>query len=1206
MRTITSLMVAGLCMAVAAVTFAAAPDLLPPASMGVDPGAVVQAQSLEFMDAPQSGNQNFSPTTTDVHLAGGFILPVQDLVPFFGVKTPLKDCQGLAQATKTEVESIIQLGSQMAGYVGAPISPLTPLEVEKQYNIVLEGCKQMPQNEQDDKFSKPSYAQQVIADIRNSAATATDVVFSAQSLDPYTAGFPMTRPGTAGAVISMGPDVGADGILLGLTTSLVDGSKMDKPFNTPLFSSSLELYRLVQNVANKKTLQFSGYSTSWIDRPLQDNTGKMINPNCFTTSLDPKFPVVPKSNADLIKAGCVGERDVAAIVTPHLFTNTNADLEAQSKSMDLVVVSRAAMGDITKLPTKIGYFTVYRRTALIPADTSDFQDLWQFERSVTNAATGIPEPYGAAVLHSWNVQAGKMMDSVLITSNVPQSNRYYIFHYAPNGNPAAEPQPIMVGCVAKAGECIDHGPFGPYRVVTGDLNADRCDDFALTRARITQDPVGGAMTLQFAPYVDVYLQTRVGDGCSGQFAAGTKYEVPAPHPKTTQQIASVVLTDVNKDKRLDLVAADFTYYLNPINKKRENYVYFLDNLGGGLLNTLLGLPKFVVNTRDHDATIGPIDVKTDRHANVGVVLGVPVVREPVVLHPPKVPITIENACATGKVNIPSVCDCIRDMDGDNFGELALQKGAIKEIEIADCSGANVTIPLDTTPITLTDCVTGAQVTQTGRAWLLIWAKLKLPNPGQSGSCDTCADFGGSDVCTGPEAGGVQPCFNPSQKDSDGDGFGDICDTQPNDKSQSVLSRKPIPVAKKRPVIREDRVISLNDGPVIAQRRDLKLAAAVIPDLGNEVTILLNKTSILPTPPPCSNGDLNCICKLNPDLQACKCLADPNAPGCTTAPTPQVTCCLDVCRGDLTAPFPRICDFIRPFNDDIRKITGLCMDVLVPVEGTQYHLSCTMPNAPALDLGNGRAYAQVFKTGQLPKNYFKDWHKPVADDNVLQKPVLLNPADTLVLPGGALDITQLPKAQFDFSPLSAVVPDASLNQAPGIAQIDGVMQIETYLADITNDGGVVAAKQAATVPPVKALLLDIKGYSSPPGCQWAGPDCPSPMANPPSARDFVNAIQAKVTEVQAAGQPVTIDTINDAFKSMNGGPAFLHQEFVVSSALGTLVIPVQNTMGGVSAEGGCGCTITTVPTTANTVLPLLMSIAALAAMLTLRRSTGKKH
>lgn len=1287
---------------------AAAPDLLPPISMLVDPGSAVIAQGLDFLDAPLSGAVNFSPQNYDIHLGGELVLPVQDAIPYFSVQQPLKDCQGVAAVVVGSMMPYINALTQyifpkVLGVAVPKKNIIDPIEV---FNGFMMQCNNDPKLI-DMLMTQGKLPAQLVADVRNTSAGATDIIFSGQALDPVSE-FPRVPMGYVGTVIGGGStslnDVWNDGVII----AGYEDSGFAGTFGTPLISSSLALYRFLPNAAQKKVMQLVGLSTGWLDKAAQTN-GKITNP-CFKGNPDPANPTL-KTNAELLAAGCVGENHVVGLVAPNLYGHQNDKLK------DLVVLSRSPMGDPKDPASKIGYLTTYKRTDKVPDDASIFQDLWQFDKSVTNAANGIPEPYGLAVLK------GKPADSIVATSNTPILNaktgegEYFIYRYAEG---LKEAIPIRVGCnLQKATPTCPllRRGAGPYKVYTADINGDSCDDILLTRAFIGFDKITQNMDIHFAPYVDLFLQGKAASGeCDGTFddtknVAGIAQTIPQWDAKIRPQISSVAAADYNKDGKLDVIAGDFSTYMDPTTKKRTNYAYFLENKAG-LLNTMQDLPHFTVSTKEHASNVGVIDVKADAHANLGVVTGNAMVFEEVKIQPPV--IIVPNPCiVAGGVggNVPGFCKiCGRDNDNDGFKDIPEN---IKVVDVPTCeNGQMVTkqMAVDLTLFTYTpDCAKPElTATKSGRQWMH-----------ELVGCDNCnpavgIDPNSGDVCTGPEAGGIPKCFNPSQKDANLDGYGDICSPNPNagkalpagpgvpigkcvdgktdymaswlnfqviengagvsidnDKDQdgipdclvqldadnkpsnlncavdcdscnpqsfivntkldcSLIQNKDVakpecynpdqkdkctvPAGAFLKPLREDKMMYADDQPVLAYKEELKLTGVPsVDDNGHEVTVLLNKNNAKPVPPkPCQNGDLECICKQNPDLQACKCLKDPAAPGCKTGPVAQVTCCLDVCRGDLTAAFPAMCDFIRPYNDEIRKITGLCMDVLVPVEGTQYHLSCTMPNAPVLDLGGGKAYAQVFKSsgGQIPKNYFKDWHKPVASQNLLSNNVLLNPLVDAATGGAQFDVNKLPKPDFAFdASLSAVAPDVSVNQAPGITQIDGVMQIETYVADLDPATGAPVTKQVGgAVPPAvaKALLLDIKGFSSPAGCQWGGSDCPDMMPNPPSPQAFVDAIKSKVLAEEAAGKPITINTINEAFKSMDVGPAFLHQKFVVGGGQNAMVVPVQNVMGVFGAEGGCGCTFAAPTTMHNTVLPLLMAASALSGMIFLRRNMGKKR
>lgn len=1288
---------------------AADPVFLDPSSMKVDPGDKVTATGMDWFDHDLNGTQNFNPNSFLIHLAD-VVYHAQDMVVYSGVEHFPKNCAEVGetywQTAAGAAEFFIDKLMPKLGAKPNPAALETFKNMKKQAVLICEGS---PKDKQQQIFLSNPFSNLVLADVRD-AIGAEGFEVSGEKLAPYSAGFPLSLGGRVGVVMKLGPDAGTDAVIIGAPKPFFSGDPASPPpWNTPLLSGSLTMLRFTPNTANNKVLQFNSFSSGWLDRPLLDSNGNPTNSACFVKSNDPNNPfgVEPKSDAQLLKAGCVGEGDVVAMAMPHLYINSNAELDSNSR--DLVVVNRSAMGDY------YGYLTVYKRTPVIPTDKGSFflQDLLWFVNAVTNTknGVGIPNPRSIAVLK------GTPTDSVVVTSGTPIVNpntkelEYFIYRY----DGKSDIEAIRVGCnlASSTLNCpLARRSFSPHNIYVADINGDTCEDILLVRARTFYNDQTKKEDLQFASYFDLFLQGTTGGKCNGSFSDmvnpnSIKQSIVQWDPLVAPEISSLALANFDRDPegRIDVMAGDFSLYLDPSTKKRTNYIIGLMNVGG-ILNSLLNQTHTIVNTKEHGEDIGVIQVKADAYANVATVIGAKVAYPPIKKPPPS--ITIPNPCAQGIGGnpVPKFCGnvCPRDNDGDGKLDLIFQ---IKNVDVLTCeNGVMVVKPMEISLQKFTytpDCKTPEITnTKTGRQWIHEWAH-----------CDNCSfsafgqEFG--DVCDkGPENGGTAKCYNPSQTDSNNDGYGDICSPNPDpgkaqdanltigscqngtdyraswrningvdndtDKdgvpdcmvtldvvdgitptaldctkdcdscnpSSTVVKQKvecttpnpsggnacfnpsqaienfcTITVGSITP-LHEDKVMYADEQPVIAYQKDLKLTGGGgVPaaDNGHEVTVLLNKTNVTGTPPACQGTAEECFCEKNPNLPYCMCKKDPSLPECRTLLLQEMTCCLDVCRGDLTAPFPAMCDYIRPYNDEIRKITGLCMDVLVPVEGTQYHLSCTLPNAPALNLGAGKAYAQVFKAsgGQVPRNYFKNWQKPVANWNLLDNNVLLNPLDDAITGGAQFNVGALPKPSFSYdASLSAVAPEATINQAPGITQIDGIMQIETYLADIDPATGAPVMKQVVnpiggSAPAVsKALLLDIKGFSSPPGCQWSGSDCPDPMRNPPSPQYFVNAVQAKVLEYEAAGKPITIETINEAFNAMDVGPAFMHQKFVVSGSQNAMVVPMQNIMGGFGAEGGCGCTFSALPTPHNTVLPLLMAVAALGGMFVLRRNSAKKH
>ncbi|PIR20548.1 MAG: hypothetical protein COV45_05740 [Deltaproteobacteria bacterium CG11_big_fil_rev_8_21_14_0_20_47_16] len=1066
--------------------WAADPALTDPLQMQLDGDMLDQTKRVDFLNHPLVGNTNFTPTGNEVNLPGDQIISVQDLVPYIGANQTPTTCEEYAKYTTAMTTPLFTLITDLLvpKVMGIPVGEnFEAPDLNKFYQDMLATCKALDPNTQNALFQKAKINRQPIADIRNVGSGSSEVVFSAQEVDPYIE-FPSVPGGTFGTVIGggEGDDTWNDGIVT-LSATPINFSATSNYART-----TLVLSRLLPSKANqKKILQLVGFSPSFLDKSPKTN---QVNDCLMVTGKDAQGNDTygPKNDPNLLVNGCVGESLSVGIVAPHLFQNANVTLESQNKSKDLVVINRDWMGSVR------GFITTYNRTDKVPTDTSIFSDIWSFNRSITNIATGIPEPYDIAVLH--DTAGVNPHDGVVITSNAQQappagnSLAYSIYYYKSgmlaNGVPNVAAS--LAGFVTKPNPQTPNqvvtGGFGPYRVYSKDFNKDGCADILLTRAKIVEDAAKpGTMLITMAPYFEQYFRIKDGQGeCTGFQVVPNRINIPALDPAQPPQVSSLAIADFDKDGVDDIMVGDLNTYLSPKTKARENYVYFIKGTPTGLVTTLnpQSLPKYRVNTISQDNNNnGIVDIKADKFGNLAAVIATPVTYPPLVK--------------------PHTGACL-----------------------------------------------------------------------------------------------AMPC------------------------NSSAAPLKQQPIADNRPIHHEDRVVDLNSG-TIAYSSELKSVFTPI-NLGQnipEVTVLLNKVVVGHTPPPpvaCPNGDLECICKQNPDLQFCKCIADPNAPGCKAALNQQSTCCVDVCRGDLTAPFPQACDFVRPYNDEIRKITGLCIDVLAPPEGAQYHISCTLPDATAMDLNDGHAYMQVFKTGQIPKNYFKGL-RPIASQNVLKSPVLLNPVTTEVTGNNAaFDVTKLPVPNFDFNNLDAIMPDAVVNQAPGITQINDVLQIETFMAD--NNAGLSASQNSGNGQKgngAKVPLIDLKGFTSPPGCLWEDSTCPEMMPLPPPPQEFVDAIRKMVAQYEAEGKPITQDVLVDAMKTMNVGPEFMHQQFIIPNAqkdannnLAPVVIPQQLSMMGSNVTGGCGCSISTRPDLHNTLEPLLMALTSLAGMVILRRRTVKKH
>ncbi len=754
--------------ALSSTAWADPPDFVPQViSETVDTNAQVTATGLEFGAFPNSGDLNFSPKGTVIHLPNNIDIAALDVVPFFGLQPPM-DCDQFTANYSGIVTDLLSFYQEMIQLYGTPLTVPTQAQIDAQTQKLKDTCIQ---TQKTDPAKLPHvfslFHGQNVADIRNKSSNPADgVVVSGESLVPYLVdGFPLAgMGGYSGTVVGEsgnGKDIWTDGVVLAQYDSVILSSKI-----APTLAGALSLYRFLPNAAGQLMLQHVDYSSSWAD-PKQ-------NPTCYDAA---GKPLILKS---LIANHCIGEDMTTSVVA------MNFEGHADNKMKDLFVVSRAPYGDWADPKTPIGYITLYTYNENVHPTmdkTTKFHDFWSFGGSYTSTSitTGIPESYGSATLRNTD-PSGKITESLVVASNREnkKDGRQYVYLFSKG---MTEAKPIQVGLNDPQHPAYPgNDGFAPYRIYT--INSGNCGDIIVTRAAIGPK----TLMIQFSPYFDLHVQDKDAQGnCLGTFEPiGTKYEVSTIDPKgPLPQISSLAIGDFNKDGQTDIMAIDYTDY--KVNNKRTNYAHFLEGMKG-LFNTVAP-PRYVVNTKEHSDATGPIDGKMDPlNGHLGVVIGTPMKFKPIVI-PPQHIIT-QNACTPVAGQAPlfkdsSLCSCTRDNDLDGKGDLQLNsiyntyKGHLKvdldcNKTTGDADGYEDLDVVDNVMTQYTDC-TGKTDTKPAREWLVEWSGCDNCSVG-----DTCTGFEKSNNCVDkfetPGFACTLNCANPSQTDSSKppDGFGDFC------------------------------------------------------------------------------------------------------------------------------------------------------------------------------------------------------------------------------------------------------------------------------------------------------------------------------------------------------------------------------------------------------------------------------------------------
>ena len=618
----------------------------------------------------------------------------------------------------------------------------------------------------------PRFGRVILADIRStgadmSAASVSDVTVDGEGISPYEA--PLAVLGRVSRAALVGPTATPDGmaVLMGSGNNPASAIINSGAAGTGNYQPHVAYYRFANDDAGHLAAHSLVYD--FFD---PETVGNFAQPGpCFPAQAGGAKKNVLLSPEELKAKGCVAGEDPVDIAAAHLFSDDAAH-------QDIVVVDRGALPGDTQ-----SYVNIYRSKGQ-PADATHFSDLWKYE-------TFLPignEPYGSAVFHDGT------REGVFVTANAIKGDTYFVYRIALAGDVLTSTA-IPVGTAGS-----EFADFGPYAITAADFNHDGHDDFAITWAKVPSD---ADSAWHFAPFVSVFLANTDGTfGPGGHVDAIPVGEADGSITAAHALLAVLTACDLDHNGHPDLCVGD--QFLYPATEGREAKIHFYIGDGTGVFGTL-GAQLFSVRVANPDQVgAGIKQIREDRHGNLGVVVGQPLVLKPtspvppapppppvdacpnlpdvqppgadcgvvdvcpdlpgvqvdpqLCLPPPPPPPPAADACPQipGKQVGPLPCACTQDLDADGVKDYP---GFFQGITVQGQMGPIQVKPDKQIYVVISN--NGVAINHTGREWFALW----FPK------CDNCSPKWDC-------AAGDMACKNADQADANNDGFGDACAVKP--------------------------------------------------------------------------------------------------------------------------------------------------------------------------------------------------------------------------------------------------------------------------------------------------------------------------------------------------------------------------------------------------------------------------------------------